>query len=460
METTDPPASLLCREVKDRRGRVYRVGESAADILGHGRVWMVVLPWLGMTGIACAGYAFLTARGGLRDAHQWGGELFRPAGLWALCQTAVALPAGLLRESRRLTARTAVLTGAFGTLLGYLSLAFAAGLPLVRLGFAVVGGVSAGLVHSTCLTLPGKWYPERRGGPTGFVASGLAFGAVPLLPVLGSGAGRADHRFLLAATGAGVCLVVASAGWFFRDPPKNWWPPHIDPLRVAAGPVARRARERNPPAVRQFGTWQAARTPALWLMCLCVLGTAGAAALGCRWLVPLAREAGFTGHTVRTAAALALTAGAGLGAVGVLSDRVGRRATLTGACLVLGGAQFGLLAAAGTGSVSLFLGSAGAAGLAGGAVPALVAALAADHFGENHSAGAYGLVAGSAALAVLAGLGAAAGDPGGRAAHGAFVLAGYTGLACAVPALFLTAPGRPRARRIVPNPHPLGEEMA
>jgi len=44
--------------------------------------------------------------------------------------------------------------------------------------------------------------------------------------------------------------------------------------------------------------------------------------------------------------------------------------------------------------------------------------------------------------------------------HGAFVLAGSIGLASAVLALFLKSPGRPNARRIVPNPHPLGEEMA
>ncbi|MGR6973849.1 hypothetical protein ACU639_30345 [Streptomyces cynarae] len=32
--------------------------------------------------------------------------------------------------------------------------------------------------------------------------------------------------------------------------------------------------------------------------------------------------------------------------------------------------------------------------------------------------------------------------------------------ATAVPARFLKTPGRPSVRRIVPNPHPLGEEMA
>ncbi|MFF8726451.1 MFS transporter [Streptomyces sp. NPDC015171] len=460
METTDPPASLLCREVRDRTGRVYRVGESDADLLGRGRIWMVVLPWLAVTGAGCAGYASAAARDGLRDGHPWGGDLLVPAALWALCQATVALPAGLLRESRRLTARAAVLTGAAGILAGHLALAFAPNLLVACLGFGVAGGIGAGLVHATCLTLPGKWYPERRGGPTCFVASGLAFGALPFLPVLGSAPGRADHRLLLAATGAGVCLVTASAGWFFRDPPRNWWPPHSDPLRAAASPAARRPGARNPPAVRQYTAGEAARAPVLWLMWLCLLGAAGGTALGIGFLEPFGRESGFSGPVVRTAPALAVAAGAGLGAVGVLSDRVGRRTTVIAACLALGTAQFGVLAAGRAGSVPLFLGCAAVAGPAGGAVLALLAAMAADHFGENRSASVFGLVAGSPAVAVLVGLGIAAGTRGAPAPHDAFVLAGCTGLACAVPALFLKAPGRPSARRIVPNPHPLGEEMA
>jgi hypothetical protein len=34
------------REVTDARGRVYRIGESDRDILGHSRKLMVYLPWL------------------------------------------------------------------------------------------------------------------------------------------------------------------------------------------------------------------------------------------------------------------------------------------------------------------------------------------------------------------------------------------------------------------------------
>ncbi|MET8807099.1 MFS transporter [Streptomyces sp. NPDC004546] len=454
METIDPPASVLCREVRDRRGRVYRVGESDVELLGRGRIWMVVLPWVGMAGISGAAYAFVAAQAGLRAAHQWGGDLYWPAGLWALAQVAVAVPAGRLRESGRLPARAAMTTGALGTLAGCLALALAPGLGLARPAFAVCAGAGAGLVHATCLTLPGRWWPERRGGPTGLVASGLAVGAVPFLlrPVA-----DADPRVLLAAAGVAGSLAAAGAGRLFRDPPRNWWPPRPDPLSVPPDPVARRARDKNPSAVRHHTLQQAARSPVLWLMWLCLLGAAGVTVLGLVLQVRYAQQLDINPESVWPAAVAGGAAAAGAGA---LSDRSGRRTALIAACLLLGAAQFGVLIATRTGSDVTLLGCAAATAAAGVTALALVTALAADHFGENHHASVHGLLTGAWLMPVAAGCGTGAAGYAARHPHAASLLAGCTGLACAAVALLLKPPGRLSVRRIVPNPHPLGEEMA
>ncbi|MEU3840407.1 MFS transporter [Streptomyces sp. NPDC028635] len=416
MRTTDPPASPVCREVRDRRGRVYRVGESDADLLGYGRIRMAVLSWVGMAGVSCAAYAYAVAGPG--DVR-----------VWVLAQAAVAFPAGRLRDGGRLPARVAVTGGACGVLGACLAPAVAPGTGAAYLTAGVIGGAGAGLVCASCLTLPGRWYPERRGGPTGFVVSGCAVGAVPVLLGLGPAG--------LTVTGAGACLVAAAAGRLLREPPRDWWPPHPHPLRVPADPVARRVLAKNPPAVRQHTPGEAARTPALWLTALCLLGVAGAVVLDVRLLAPLGQAA-------------PLVAGAAAGAAaGALTDLVERRTALAAACLLLGAAQFALPAAGRAGGAPLVAGAV-TVGFTGAAVLALVTAMTADHFGENHSASVHGVLAAAWLLPV----------PLNSPHPSAYVLAGCSGLACAAPALFLKAPGRLSARRVLPNPHPLGEEMA
>jgi MFS family permease len=156
----------------------------------------------------------------------------------------------------------------------------------------------------------------------------------------------------------------------------------------------------------------------------------------------------------------ALAGGTGSGVAGRLSDRYGRRSTLITVCIALGTAQFGVLVSGRTGSLPFFLICCMVSGFAGGAVLPLFAAMTADCFGENHNATLFGLLYGPALVAASAGPVTGAALGGAWDYHGAFVLAGSIGLASAVLALFLRAPGRPSVRRIVPNPHPLGEEMS
>jgi MFS family permease len=461
MTTTHHP-SVPCREVTDRKGRVYRVGESDVDLMGRTRTSMVVLPWVGMMGISSAELAFASAGGTLHEAHAWsGGHLFRLLGVWVFFEAATAYPAGLLRESGRLPARTAMSCGAAGALLGYLWLAFVPAAAVSQVGFGVLGGIGAGLVQATCLNTAAKWYPERKGFRTGLVSGGFAYGSVPFAVLVASGLDLGAHRGVLAAAGTGLCLVVAAAGRPLVDPPKNWWPVHVDPLRMTGDPKTRRALRKNPPAVRQYTVKDAVRTPVLWMMWLCLLCTAGVSVHGIAVLVPFGDESGFASGFVATAMALTAVAyGTGSGVAGWISDLWGRRNTLITVCIVLGTAQFGVLVSGQAGSMPLLLLCSMVSGLGSGAIFPLFAAMTADHFGENCNAAVHGLLHGSALIAGLAASGVAALVVGTWDHHGAFVLAGSIGLASAVPALFLKSPGRPNARRIVPNPHPLGEEMS
>lgn len=103
MTTTEDRSVLPYREVTDRNGRTYRIGESDVDIMGRKRKWMVILPWVGMMGISSAEYALASAEDTLHTAHHWAsGHIFWMMTVWVFFQAAVAFPAGKLRETGKL----------------------------------------------------------------------------------------------------------------------------------------------------------------------------------------------------------------------------------------------------------------------------------------------------------------------------------------------------------------------
>ena len=171
------------REVVDDNGRVYRIGETDRDILGRSRAWMVWLPVDLHDGHQLVRIRVHLRRGHARRSARLGPRphIFWLLGVWVFFQAAVAFPAGRLRESGKLSARAAMMLGAVGALLGYVSLAFAPNVFLAYLGFGFFGGTAAGFVYATCVNMVGKWYPERKGGKTGFVNGGFAYGSVPFI---------------------------------------------------------------------------------------------------------------------------------------------------------------------------------------------------------------------------------------------------------------------------------------
>ncbi|ARX87670.1 MFS transporter [Streptomyces alboflavus] len=237
------------QEVTDARGRVYRIGESDRDILGRPRWTMVVLPWVAMIAISVFEYAFGAAENTLSAAHHWSSSnTFWVLSVWIFFQAGVSFPAGKLREKGILTSRKAMLTGSVLSLLGFVSLSHAPNVAAAMVGFGLLGGIGSGLIYSTCVNMVGKWYPERRGGKTGFVNGGFAYGAVPFIFLFSYGFDTSNYRTVLDLVGFYVLAVTLVAGMFFKDPPKNWWPSDIDPLRP---PLTRAPPWRSPRTLRR-----------------------------------------------------------------------------------------------------------------------------------------------------------------------------------------------------------------
>jgi MFS family permease len=461
MTTTSNPTTVSYKEIKDKKGRVYRVGETDRAILGHPRWFMVILPWVGMMGISVSEYAFGSAEDTLHTAHGWSStHIYWLLAVWVFFQAAVAFPTGLLRESGRVTARTAMIAGAFFAFLGYLSLAHAPNVFLAYLGFGFFGGTGAGMVYATCVNMVAKWYPERRGGKTGFVNGGFAYGAVPFVFLFTNYMDETNFMTVLDSVALYVLLAIGISGLFFKDPPKNWWPADVDPLGAAGDARNLRSLAKNPPAVRQYTPKEAIRTRVLPIMWLCLLFTAGVNIFGIAFQVKFGKEMGFAGGIVALAMSLkAIVNGTGRGVIGWISDRYGRRQTLFFVCVILGLSQFGILWSGTIHQMPLFLFFSMVSGFGGGAIFPLFAAMTADFYGENNNASNYGIVYSSKLVSGLLGSGAGILVVRAWDYEGAFIIAGCMGLVSAAMSFALRQPGRHSLRDVRPNPYPISREI-
>jgi MFS family permease len=441
------------REVTDANNRVYRVGETDRELLGKSRAWMVWLPWAAMMAVSVYEYGYGAAAKSLRDAHHWSmGQTFWLLAIWAFFQALIAFPAGKLREKGIVSAKAAMLAGAVLSAVGFVSIANSGNLVIAYLGFAVCGGTGAGLVYATCINLVGKWYPERRGGKTGFVNGGFAYGAVPFIFIFSYALHPNTYVWVLDLVGVYMLVVVAVCGMLFRDPPKNWWPAEIDPVQWATSKKGAESLRKNPPAVRQYTPLEAIKTGMLPLMWLSLGISAGVSLFGISYMVPFAKDLGF-GPLIAASSAgvLSVINGTGRTLTGVISDRIGRKQTLLIVLLVSAVSLVGLLYAGKAENEVAFLFFAFLVGFGGGAFYPMFASLTPDYFGENNNASNYGLIYSSKLLGSVVGIGVGASviDEWGYA--GAYWLAAASALVSAGIAAFLRQPGRSRATAAEPD---------
>ncbi|NRQ34091.1 hypothetical protein HII36_19860 [Nonomuraea sp. NN258] len=445
--------------VRDWRGRSYLVGPVPSD-----RARMFRLAWASMVAIGPLqyGYAALLVRDGLA---------LIPLAAWIVCQAATPIPVLHLVRRGRLGVRAALAAGAALSGLGLVTLALTTATPALLTGYALLGGMGAGLVYGVCGEVVTSWHPERPAVRLGLITGAFGYGAAPLLVLAGAfwdatppPGGALTWVFLVA--GVAAVAVIGAAALFLRVAPPRWWPADVDPRAHALDPALLR---RTPPAIREFSPSEAVRTPALAGLAA-VLVCAGAVSLFD--VVAVAA----TGSWAAVAVLVALN-GAGRALAMRCSELWGRRRVLTTvlALLTLGQLLLAASTAAATGTsatgtsatgtaatgtaagiggmpadpaasaVLLWLGVL-AAGAGGGAFYPLVAGLVRDFFGIGHVGPIGAVVYSTKAVAGLLGTALAAlaltGSPG------VFLLAAALTALPAIAAPRLRHPGLPAAVRV------------
>lgn len=435
---TSTTGAVAVAEVRDLHGLSYRVGERPQDIMGRSRAWMLWLPAAAMAGISVLQYGYSVAA----IALQASGAAFWVLALWVMFQAGAAAITAALRHHSTVAPSHAMLVGALLCAIGPLSLAYTDSFGLAVLGYSVLCGSGAGIVYATCSSTVAKWHPEARGVRIGFVTGAFGYGAVPFIALFSIGLSAANHAAIFTAVGVVVVVAVALCGIFFRDPPQGWWPPDVDPRLWAIDKRINRSLCSNAPAARQYAPGQAVRTTAFVVMYLIMVIAAATFLLALAYIPTIAVSNGF-GPAVAASAVglLAIVSGGGRAVACHISDRFGRRQTLSAALLLAGCAQLGLVYSASVHQPKAFVAFAALSGLAGGAFYPVLASLVADYFGERNAVRNFGVVYSAKVFGGLIGIGLPAFVASSPALNGVFVAAGVLGLCSAVTTRLLHRPG-------------------
>ena len=443
MAHTSAPVAVV--EVRDLHGRSYRVGQRPHDIIGHSRRWMLWLSWAAMAGIGVLQYGYGVAVIALHvtNGPSATGALWVLA-LWVVFQAGAAAPTAALSHRFAVAPARAVLVGALLCAAGPLTLAYTDSLVLAVFGYSVLCGTGAGIVYATCASTVAKWYPEERAVRVGFVTGAFGYGAVPFIALFAAVLTPGNRAEIFALVGVCVLLVVAVCGVLLRDPPPGWWPPEIDPKLWAIDKRVNRSLRNNVPAVRQYSPGEAVRTPAFVLMYLILVFAAAASLLAIVYVPFVALSHGFSlGIGASAVGLLAVVNGAGRSVAGRISDRFGRRQTLSAALLLEGCAQLGLVYSASVGQSAAFVVFAALSGMAGGAFYPLFASLVADYFGERNAVRNFGVVYSAKLFGGIIGVGLPAFVVASDGLTMLFVAAGLLSLCAAVMTRLLHRPGYP-----------------
>ena len=392
--------NLTYQEITNSTGRVFRVGEDPEQLLGYGRWVVIAAAWLAMCLAGLLEYTWGSLNASLASAHNWGAApVFWAFSFFVVFESFVQIFTGLLRNRGILNVRWATITGGVVCgVVGYGILAESSTIWEAYLGYAVLGGIGSGMVYSSCINIVAKWYPERKGWRTGFVNGGWAYGAVPFILAIGqfnsgggsgtfSPSGLKNYIWIQAII---MTVLIAFAGIFMKDPPKNWWPKEIDPLNWHKHST--RDLLNNPPSLRHYSLAQMWRTkPAKWVGIQYALYV-GCSLFGVAYYVPFAEAKGLGMTGLVGFAGFALTDGGFRPIYGKISEYIGRRRTMIYA--YLGNVVFQLLAlwAGSAHNAPLFAIFAVVSGGLSGANFPMTAALVADYWGETNNAVNYGSI--------------------------------------------------------------------
>jgi len=355
--------------------------------------WQVVIAGTGINLALGVLYAWSIFKGAIKasieqggpGAFQWSlGSINDPYALCCLAFAFSMIVAGKCQDKIG-PARTAliggVLVGAGFTLMGY-SNSYAAWVT----GFGVLAGSGFGFGYSAATPPALKWFSSKKTGLiAGTVVAGFGLAPVyiaPLSSYLLGAYGIQQSMYILAA---GFAVIVCGLSFALVNPPKGFVPtePVVKGEEGAAAPVKK--------AVHDANVGEMLRSPKFYMLWTTFFIGAGAGLMVIGSVAGLAKKS--MGEMAFVAVAImAIGNASGRVVAGVLSDKIGRRATLT----IMLGFQAVLMFAAvpvvGSGSASMLVLLASLIGFNYGSNLTLFPSFAKDYWGFKNYGLNYGVL--------------------------------------------------------------------
>ncbi len=128
-----------------------------------------------------------------------------------------------------------------GFMLGALALSLHS-LPLLIVGFGIIGGAGIGLGYVTPVVSASKWFPDKQGFVTGMVVMGFGFGALVMSKIIAPTVMNLVDRNLVSTffiIGIIILVLGTLAALFIKQPPSNYVPEgYKPPVKASTGKVS------------------------------------------------------------------------------------------------------------------------------------------------------------------------------------------------------------------------------
>lgn len=284
--------------------------------VNHG--WRVTFAGLGINLALAIMYTWSVISKGVPDAWGWSqSHKSLPYAISCLVICLVMVPAGRMQD--RISPRLVATIGGILVGLGMILASFTTTPLGFVIGFGILTGAGIAFAYAAATPPAVKWFPPAKTGLiVGIVVSGFGVAPVYAAPLSSWLIGRFGLANAIMFLGAAFLVVVASLAQLLKTPPPGYVPPGTSTLPNPSG--AARRDEYSPS--QMLRTWQ------FWLLWFMYACGAGAGLMIISKLAEIASvqagiELGFV-----LVAILAVGNGAGRIIAGMLSDRIGRMATM------------------------------------------------------------------------------------------------------------------------------------